>query len=51
MLQGQSPSEPAAPIHAAHVFLLDLQNNALRPIGKSELVDFQQLAHLPTTDE
>ena len=55
MVEGQSASEPVAPVHASHVpsgpFLLDWQDNALRPVGKAELVDFQQLAQLATTDE
>ncbi len=54
MLVEQSSSEPLVPSHAAQVhrpFLLDWQDNVLRPIGKVQLVDFQQLAQLPTTDE
>ncbi|HUP76652.1 MAG TPA: hypothetical protein VM282_26695 [Acidimicrobiales bacterium] len=55
MLEGQTSSETLAFIYAANIprrpLVLDWQDNALRPIGKAELVDFQQLAQLPTTDE
>lgn len=51
----QLSSEPLDPIVELHVaqrpVLRDWQDGELRPMGRVQLVDFQNLAQLPTTDE
>ena len=54
MSEGQPSSAALAPVPdpvTRWPVLLDIRDNALRPIGKAELVDFQRLAQLAITDE
>jgi len=51
----QPSSESLAPIDARHIahrpVLRDWHDGDLRPIRTVQLIDFQNLAQLPTTDE
>jgi len=55
MLDQPSSSETLAPFDALRVSrrpaLRDWKDGELRPIGRVQLLDFQHLAQLPTTDE